>query len=1199
MDSTLKKYLIIDTPSKELIFTGSAFGDLHKNVSGEVVFQTGMVGYPEALTDPSYKNQILILTYPIIGSYGIPDLISLLESDYIQIAGLIVGECVDNPSHHWENTENKLNLDNWLRKNGIPGLQDVDTRKLTQIIREHGTLPGYIVNDISDIKKIPYESNAHLVKTVSIKNPIIYNNEGSPKVLAVDCGMKRSQLKMLLDLGAHVKVVPWNYDFIKDLKNYQYERLFLSNGPGDPMDCKIIIERLNTIINDDKFTQLPIFGICLGHQLLSLAAGATSYKMKYGNRGHNIPSQLVGSERCLITSQNHGYAIDTSNLANQKNGWAPLFINANDNSNEGIYHKSRPYYSVQFHPEAHAGPEDSGFLMELFLKNELHKIFDIIGGFKNKHNTIPPPKKLLVIGSGGLCIGQSGEFDYSGSQAIKAYKEEGLQIILVNPNVATVQTSPGFADKVYYLPITPEYILKIIKIERPDCITLSFGGQTALNCGVQLYQKGIFKKYQINILGSPIESVILSEDRERFKQHLSEIGEEAIPSYTARNVVDAREVMNKLDYPVLVRASYALGGLGSGFAYNEKEFEELLSKAFAYSDQVIIDKSLKGWKEIEYEVVRDIYDNCICVCNMENLDPLGVHTGESIVVAPSQTLNNTEYQMLRNTAIKTIRSLGIVGECNIQYALDPTSDKYYIVEVNARLSRSSALASKATGYPLAYIAAKLSMGYSLTELKNSLTKNTTACFEPSLDYLVVKIPRWDLCKFPKANIHLDSSMKSIGEAMAISRSFEEAFQKSLRMANGHRIGFQPGEIPATKEHLEKPSYERIFALATALYDETFTLDELNKITHIDYWFLYKMQKIINYQKYLENSNITSHNLSYDDLHKAKLLGFSDKQISRFTESTEMVIRQKRKSFQLTPWVKRIDTVAAEFPCTTNYLYTTYHAMCHDINYEDAYEKSIIVLGSGVYKIGSSVEFDWCAVNCLQELRKQGEKVVMINCNPETVSTDYDEADVLYFDELSFEVVMDIYELENPNGIILSVGGQIPNNIAMALHRQKVKVLGTSPKNIDTAENRYKFSRLLDQIGIDQPKWKELTSIPEAKDFCHIQTYPCLVRPSYVLSGRAMNVAYNDDDLESYLNNATEVSKDYPIVISKFIEDAKEIEVDAVADKGVLKIIAISEHVENAGVHSGDATLIFPSQDLTELTMNKIKDSTLKIAKNCK
>ena len=1193
-------HLVIEVPDQgRQVFSGRSVGyqpEADEVIQGEVVFQTGMVGYPESLTDPSYKNQILVLTYPIIGSYGVPSLPQSLESDNIQVSGLIMGECVSKQDH-WASKKDQT-FSEWLLEHRVPALEGIDTRELTKIIREHGTLVGYITNNINIIES---SKPPLIIPKVSIKEPKIYdsNTESNVRVLAIDCGMKRNQLNMLLKGGASVKVVPWDYqiklDFVKET-NFKPTHLFISNGPGDPQDYKILIENLKEIINDDYFAQLPIFGICLGHQLLSLAAGASSYKMKYGNRGHNIPCQLVGTQRCLITSQNHGYAIDPVPL--EGTAWKPLFINPNDNSNEGIHHTEKPYYSVQFHPEAKAGPEDSAFMFDLFLEKRMHEIFEIL-----TPKTIQEPKherkRVLVIGSGGLCIGQSGEFDYSGSQAIKAFKEEGLQVILVNPNVATVQTSSGFADKVYYLPIKPEYILKVIKVERPDCITLSFGGQTALNCGVKLYEDGIFEKYQIEILGSPIESVILSEDRERFKNHLATIGESTIPSFTAETPEEAEEAVQKLGgFPVLIRASFALGGLGSGFAYNEEEFNQIVNKAFAYSKQVIVDKSLKGWKEVEYEVVRDAYDNCICVCNMENFDPLGVHTGESIVVAPSQTLNNDEYQMLRTTAIKTIRSLKIVGECNIQYALCPTSNEFFIVEVNARLSRSSALASKATGYPLAYVAAKLGLGYSLVELKNSMTQSTVACFEPSLDYLVVKVPRWDLSKFPKAVTKLDSSMKSIGEAMGIGRSFEEALQKALRMANDGMLGFEPNKVPASEEILTLPTYQRIFALATALYEDQ-SVESLHERTHIDLWFLHKLENIISEYRGLEHSmlkNQIQNNIIW--LKSAKKVGFSDKQIALCTDTTESAIRKIRQQNNIFPYVKKIDTVAAEFPCYTNYLYTTYNATHHDVTFESNTDQ-IMVLGSGVYRIGSSVEFDWCSVHCIRELRANEKKVIMINCNPETVSTDYDEADKLYFEELSFESVMDIYQLENPEGVILSVGGQAPNNIAMALHRQKVKVLGTSPENIDNAENRFKFSRLLDQIQIDQPKWRELTSTEEAIQFCKQEGYPCLVRPSYVLSGKAMNVAFNDRDLVNYLKSATNVSEDHPVVISKFIQEAKEIEVDAVAQNGTLKIIAISEHVENAGVHSGDATLFFPPQDLTSITMQRIKESTVKIAQALK
>jgi len=1176
------------------IFHGKSFGAKSKDIIGEIVFQTGMVGYPESLTDPSYKDQILVLTYPLIGNYGVPSdekdefgIEKYLESNKIHIKALVVGKYINN-YNHWNAVKS---LDEWLKENNIPGIYDVDTREITKIIRNHatqqnssnfedstvtqgvidGTILGRLTyNNFSPIQPIPREN---LVDKVSIKEPKIYNNKSNKlKIVLVDCGIKNNQLRSLLKRDVQIKLVPWNYDFTKE----KFDRLMISNGPGDPKDCQILIERVKYIMNNRP--SVPIFGICLGHQILALAVGCDTYKMKYGNRGHNIPAILVNSKRCYITSQNHGYAVETSTIPDD---WQELFINGNDKSNEGIIHKTKPYFSVQFHPEARAGPEDTDFLFDLFLENKMHKLIQ-----KHKIHQIKKYRKVLILGSGGLSIGQSGEFDYSGSQAIKAYKEENMRTVLINPNIATVQTSPGFADKVYFLPVTKEYVTRVIKIERPDCIALSFGGQTALNCGIDLYKSGILEKYSIDILGTPIETIIDTEDRERFQHRLEQVNEETPKGYIVKTVEEGLSL--NIDFPLLVRAGFALGGLGSGFAHNKEELKKLLIKAFSHSDQVIIDKSLKGWKEVEYEIVRDSYDNCISVCNMENLDPLGIHTGESIVVAPSQTLDDHEYNMLRSVALKTIRHLKIVGECNIQYALNPNSREYFIIEINARLSRSSALASKATGYPLAYIAAKLSLGYSLTELNNKITENTIACFEPSLDYCVVKVPRWDLEKFPLANTHIDSSMKSIGEAMAISRNFTEAFQKALRMSTDSEHSFDPDFIPCTEQELTNPTHKRIFAVATALYHNIYTVNKINRLTGIDKWFLYRLEEIINMRKTLENSNLTSKLILY-----AKKLGYSDNQIAIATSTTESFIRQRREQYNIYPKTKRIDTVACEFPCTTNYLYTTYNAQYHDIQPNN---DAIIVLGSGVYKIGSSVEFDWCIVNCIRELRKLDKKVIIINCNPETVSTDYDEAYKLYFDELSFETVQDIYRFENPEGIILSMGGQIPNNIAMLLHLQNIKILGTSPEKIDQAENRWKFSRLLqDELHIDQPKWAKLESIEDAKKFCHLHQYPCLIRPSYVLSGVAMNVAYNDEELEEYLNTATAVSKDHPVVITKYIIDAKEIEVDAIARNGVLKAIAISEHVENAGVHSGDATLIIPSQDLTRETKDKIKENTRKIA----
>jgi carbamoyl-phosphate synthase / aspartate carbamoyltransferase / dihydroorotase len=885
--------------------------------------------------------------------------------------------------------------------------------------------------------------------------------------------------------------------------------------------------------------------------------------------------------------------------------WLPLFRNANDQTNEGVVHETLPFFSVQFHPEARAGPEDTEGLFDVFVngareikagrKYELRKAIsakttEIIGKDPSTVKLHGKPRKVLVLGSGGLSIGQAGEFDYSGSQAIKALKEEGIKSVLINPNVATVQTAKGLADKVYFLPVTPEYVTQVLKAERPDGILLSFGGQTALNCGIQLKMKGILEEYNCRVMGTPVDTIIATEDREIFNAKLAEINESTAPSMSANSPAEAEEAALKVGFPVIVRAAYALGGLGSGFAYNLDELRKLVQISFSHSPQVLVEKSLRGWKEVEYEVVRDAWGNCITVCNMENFDPLGIHTGESIVVAPSQTLDNADYNMLRNTAVKVVRHLGVVGECNIQYALDPFSEAYFIIEVNARLSRSSALASKATGYPLAYVAAKLALDYSLPALRNSVTGKTTACFEPSLDYLAIKIPRWDLKKFPKVSNRIGSAMKSVGEVMAIGRRFEEAIQKGLRMVDSHE-GFVPGIVPASESDIKDATDQRILCVATAL-DEGWALEKIRSLSNIDNWFLNRLKDINDMNAVL--SDFKDQQVPFEEMLLAKQLGFSDKVIARLTQSSELVVRKHRKSLGLLPIVKQIDTVSAEYPACTNYLYLTYNGKIDDI---PASNNSVFVLGSGVYRIGSSVEFDWCSVCCIRELRKLGHTTIVLNCNPETVSTDYDESDRLFFDEISFEVVMDIYERENPQGVVLSVGGQSANNIAMALFRQNVRVLGTSPEMIDNAENRYKFSRMLDKLGIDQPQWKELSSIQAAKDFCNRVSYPCLIRPSYVLSGAAMNVAHSDTDLESYLGHAVAVSKDHPVVISKFIEDAKEIEVDAVAKDGIVVACVISEHVENAGVHSGDATIVSPAQDLTDKTLEKIRDIMFAVAQS--
>ena len=815
-------------------------------------------------------------------------------------------------------------------------------------------------------------------------------------------------------------------------------------------------------------------------------------------------------------------------------------------------------------------------------------------------------QKVLLLGSGALKIGEAGEFDYSGSQALKAMREEGIRTVLVNPNIATVQTSEGIADEIYFLPVTPFFIEKVIEKERPQGILLAFGGQTALNCGVALHQSGVLEKYNVEVLGTPVEAIMNTEDRDLFARKLDEISVKTIQSHAVETTEDARRAAQELGYPVIIRAAYALGGLGSGFCDNEAELDELCSKAFAFSPQVLVEKSLKGWKEVEYEVVRDCYDNCITVCNMENFDPLGIHTGESIVVAPSQTLTNNEYHKLREIAIRIVRHIGIVGECNVQYALDPESEDYRVIEVNARLSRSSALASKATGYPLAFVAAKLGLGYGLFELKNSVTRTTPAFFEPALDYVVCKIPRWDLGKFHGVSRELGSSMKSVGEVMAIGRTFEEAMQKGLRMIGQGMHGFvgnNTKEIPTDEldKALKAPTDTRVFAISQALH-AGYTIEQIHTLTKIDCWFLDKLQSIVRTSQRLgEVAAIDK--LPYELLLRAKRQGFSDFQIARFVladkgvkagDKEALAVRSQRKQLGITPVVKQIDTLAAEYPAETNYLYLTYSGTHSDINYEGD-GRSVVVLGSGAYRIGSSVEFDWCGVNALQTIREQGYRSVMINYNPETVSTDYDITDRLYFDELTFERVLDILDLETPRGVILSTGGQIPNNLALKLHSQRIPILGTQAEDIDNAEDRHKFSAMLDELGIDQPRWQELTSLSDIDQFISEVGFPVLVRPSYVLSGAAMNVCSNQEELYRFLELAADVSKEHPVVVSQFIEHAKEVEIDAVAQRGEIIAYAISEHIEFAGVHSGDATIQFPGQKLYVETVRRIKRISRQIA----
>ncbi|XP_017326054.1 carbamoyl-phosphate synthase [ammonia], mitochondrial isoform X1 [Ictalurus punctatus] len=1179
------------------VMKGYSFGH-GRSTSGELVFNTGLVGYPEALTDPSYRGQILTLTYPIVGNYGVPDMQDLdemglrknAESDRVQVSGLLVQDYSHDYSH-WTSVKS---LAQWLQDEKVPALYGVDTRMLTKIIRDKGTVLGKIEFEGQPVEMTD-PNVRNLVAEVSTKEVQVYGKGNPIKIVAVDCGIKHNIIRLLVKRGAEVHLVPWD----QDLMSLEYDGLFISNGPGDPATAGTLIQNVRKVLESDR--PEPVFGICMGNQITALAAGAQSYKLPMGNRGQNQPVLNVTTGQAFITAQNHGYGIDSESLPL---GWSPLFINANDGTNEGIMHNTKPIFTAQFHPEAKGGPTDTEFLFDVFLSL-------IKNGRNNSIVTVMPKKpavtpraqvsKVLVLGSGGLSIGQAGEFDYSGSQAVKAMKEENLKTVLMNPNIASVQTNEvgtKQADTVYFLPITPKFVAEVIKTERPDGILLSMGGQTALNCGVELFQSGVLQQYGVKVLGTPVESIIATEDRQLFADKLKEIDERIAPSVAVASVPDALKAADEIGYPVMVRSAYALGGLGSGLCSDKHKLEETARKALAMSRQILVEKSLLGWKEVEYEVVRDAADNCVTVCNMENFDPLGIHTGDSIVVAPSQTLSNEEYHMLRETAIKVVRHLGIVGECNIQYALHPTSLQYRIIEVNARLSRSSALASKATGYPLAFVAAKLALGITLPEIKNAVSGKTTACFEPSLDYIVTKVPRWDLDRFQGMSQEIGSAMKSVGEVMAVGRTFEESIQKALRMCHPSVDGFVPHlplKRPWSGQHdlhqeLAVPSSTRIFSLAKALHDGV-SVDRIHELTAIDKWFLHKLRRITELEQHLRQ--YTSSTIPADLLLKAKQEGFSDRQLGQALRASEAETRSLRLSHNIQPWVKQIDTLAAEYPAVTNYLYCTYHGQEHDLDFTD---QSVMVLGCGPYHIGSSVEFDWCAVSSIRALRQMGKRTVVVNHNPETVSTDFDECDRLYFEELTLERILDINHQEGCTGCIVSVGGQIPNNLAMPLHLNGVKILGTNPLQIHRAEERSVFSSILDELGVAQAPWRALSSLEDAFAFANKVGYPCLLRPSYVLSGSAMNVAYGEGEMKRFLEEATQVSQEHPVVITKFIRGAREVEVDAVARSGKVLAHAITEHVEDAGVHSGDATLMLPTQTISQGALEKVKAATRKIAK---
>ncbi|XP_074728352.1 carbamoyl-phosphate synthase [ammonia], mitochondrial [Strix uralensis] len=1175
---------------------GYSFG-YPSSTAGEVVFNTGLSGYTEALTDPSYKGQILTLANPIVGNGGVPDTAALdemglrrfLESDGIKVSGLLVLD-YSNEYSHWQAARS---LGEWLQEEQVPALYGIDTRMLSKLIRDKGTVLGKIEFEGQPVE-FADPNKQNLIAEVSTKEVKVYGRGNPTKVVAVDCGLKHNVIRLLVKRGAEVHLVPWDHDFT----TMEYDGLIISGGPGDPMKAQEVIQNVRKVLESNR--PEPLFGISMGNLITGIAAGATSYKMQMANRGQNQPVLNAVNGQAVITAQNHGYAIDSSTLPPV---WKPLFVNANDQTNEGIMHETRPIFTAQFYPDANPGPRDTEFLFDSFIslvkKGKGATISSVLpkAGVTTSRVEV---SRVLILGSGGLSIGQAGEFDYSGSQAVKAMKEENVKIVLMNPNIASVQTNEtGLkqADAVYFLPITPHFVTEVIKAERPDGLILGMGGQTALNCGVELFKQGVLQEYGVKVLGTSVESIMATEDRKLFSDKLTELNEKIAPSFAVESIEDALKAAEKISYPVMIRSAYALGGLGSGICPDKESLLDLGTKAFAITNQILVEKSVVGWKEIEYEVVRDAADNCIAVCNMENIDAMGVHTGDSVVVAPSQTLTNEEFQMLRDRAIKVVRHLGIVGECNIQFALHPASLEYYIIEVNARLSRSSALASKATGYPLAFIAAKIALGIPLPEIKNVVTGKTSACFEPSLDYIVTKIPRWDLDRFQYTSNRIGSSMKSVGEVMAIGRTFEESFQKALRMCHPSVDGFTshlpmnkpwPAIVDLQKE-LSEPSSTRIYAIAKALDNEV-PVDVIHKLTAIDKWFLYKMRSIGNMEKILREVN--SETVPEETLRRAKQMGFSDKQIGKCLRLTEVQCRQLRLRKNIVPWVKQIDTLAAEYPAVTNYLYITYNGQEHDVKFDDC---GVMVLGCGPYHIGSSVEFDWCAVSSIRTLRQLGNKTVVVNCNPETVSTDFDECDRLYFEELSLERILDIYQYEGCSGCIISVGGQIPNNLAVPLHQSGVKILGTNPLQIDRAEDRSIFSAVLDELLVAQAPWRAVSTLRDAVEFANSVSYPCLLRPSYVLSGSAMNVVFTEEEMKKFLAEATRVSQDHPVVITKFIEDAREVEMDAVAKAGRVISHAISEHVEDAGVHSGDATLVLPTQSISQGALEKVKAATKKIA----
>lgn len=1189
--------LILKNENDEILYTffGNIIGYEDINVVGECVFTTSHSGYELSVTDPSFANQILIFTFPLLGNYGIPNndfdefgLEKNFESSNIHCMGIVMQDYCENPSHY----KCVKTLNNWLIENKVPGICNIDTRALTKIIRESKTT---IYGTIEIDENLPYMTldMTTIVKNVSRNKPFtLYNinpenlSDNNYKIICYDLGIKNNIIRSLLKYdNIQLKLVPYNY-IIDDKEFETISGIFLSNGPGDPQDCVETINLLQKYFEKNK----PIFGICLGHQLMALASGASTRKMKYGNRGCNQSVINCENSNCYVTSQNHGYEVDASTLNEE---WREYFINLNDYSNEGIIHKTKPFFSCQHHPEACPGPFETEFLFNKFInivKNNTEKInndsyYLNINKMKNKNKI----KKILLVGSGGLKISQSGEFDYNSSAALKAFKESNIETVLLNSNIATIQTSDYMCDNIYFLPINKDSVKQIYEKEKFDSIAISFGGQTALNLGLELYKENFFKVNNIRVLGTSLESVILAEDRNRFADLMVEIGEPIARRFIITDIEQIDKGIEYVKFPIFIRNNFCLGGLGSVFINNKEDLIIKVNEFLKHSDNVVLEQDITGWKEVEYEIMRDYNGNCETIVNMENFCPVGIHTGDSIVVSPSQTLNNEEYYGLRKSAIKIATALDIVGECNCQLALNPNSKEYIVIEVNPRLSRSSALASKASGIPIAYQAAKILIGEDLNQQTNLVTKTTSAFFEPALDYIVVKIPKFEFNKFQFTDKILNSAMKSIGEVMAIGRNFEETIQKGLRMVDDNNLGFICRDNNISKEdviyELKYPSDKRLLMIDKA-FDYEMSVDEINHLTKIDKFFLNKLLNIHKYKLYLQSIN----DLNYDDVIKAKKLGFSDKGISYLMEVRTKDIYEFRRVNNIRPFIKMIDTSAGEFRSDTNYLYLTYNAIEDDV---ERLNNSVIVLGSGSYKIGSSVEFDWSSVQSVNTLKKNKINSIIINFNPETVSTDHDVSVRLYFDEISEEIVTDIYNFENPHGVIISVGGQIPNNLAIPLYNNNIKILGTHPKSIDACENREKFSKMLDELEIDQPVWRELEDLNSAINFCNNVEYPCLIRPSYVLSGAAMQVVENDEQLQKYLQN--NISTDYPVVISKFITEAKEIEIDAVAANGILINYGISEHLENAGTHSGDATILFPAQKIYLETIKRIKKITKSIA----